>query len=61
MWMIDRRKCLECGACVGVCPELALRLIEDGIHNNEELCSACSLCEKICPIGAITVVKNDER
>jgi ferredoxin len=58
MWIIDRKKCMECGACVGVCPKLALRLVEDGIHNNENVCNLCGLCQKICPLGAIKVVEE---
>ncbi|QQG39839.1 MAG: 4Fe-4S binding protein [Candidatus Aenigmatarchaeota archaeon] len=55
-WTIDDDKCLRCGACVGVCPPLALDLTErGGIHFIEEKCTHCTLCEKVCPIGCIKV------
>ncbi|UCG95941.1 MAG: 4Fe-4S binding protein [archaeon] len=55
MWEIDRKKCLRCGACVGVCPKLALELKESGINHDEKLCIECGLCKRICPMGAIKV------
>ena len=58
MWDIDRKKCLRCGACVGVCPEIAIELRNNGITYNEELCALCGLCEKVCSVGAIEVTKN---
>jgi len=57
MWSIDRDKCLRCGACVAVCPKLALELSEHGIENNIDLCIECGICEKMCPVKAIKVEK----
>ncbi len=54
-WDIERRKCLRCGGCVGVCPVDALKLTENGVKIDEEKCINCGKCEKICPVGAITV------
>ncbi len=58
MWEIDRKKCLRCGACVGVCPKLALDLKESGLRHDAEICIECGLCEKVCPVGAIMVKKD---
>jgi len=55
MWAIDREKCLKCGACVAVCPVLALELGDSGIKNDKEKCTLCGVCTKICPVGAIEV------
>lgn len=33
-WEINNEKCLRCGACVSVCPVLALELQETGIRND---------------------------
>ena len=63
MWKVDRKKCLRCGACVSVCPFLALELKENGLVFHKELCTECGLCEKVCPVGAIKVKreKNEQR
>ena len=58
-WKIDNKKCLKCGACVSVCPFLALELTSKGIKINKEKCKLCGICEKVCPVKAITVDKND--
>ncbi|WP_316557762.1 4Fe-4S binding protein [Methanimicrococcus hongohii] len=53
--IINRNMCGYCGACVSVCPTLALDLKEVWIDVDEELCHRCSMCQKVCPIGAIEV------
>ena len=60
MWKIDRKKCLRCGACVGVCPKLALELKESGVQIDRKKCISCGICEKICPVGAIEVVSDKD-
>ncbi|UCD06925.1 MAG: 4Fe-4S binding protein [Candidatus Aenigmatarchaeota archaeon] len=54
----DKKKCLRCSACVGVCPKSALTLKEHGIECDGEKCNNCRLCEAFCPMGAIRVVKK---
>ncbi len=61
MWKISKEKCLRCGACVGVCPFLALELSEQGIVFFKEKCTLCGICEKVCPVGAIKVSRNDSK
>lgn len=58
MWEIDRKKCLRCGACVGVCPELALDLKDNGIEHDREKCTECGICQKVCPSGSIRVERS---
>ncbi|MCL2549599.1 MAG: 4Fe-4S binding protein [Methanimicrococcus sp.] len=53
--IINRNKCGYCGACVSVCPALALDLKEVWIEADEELCKRCFTCKKVCPVGAIEV------
>ncbi len=57
MWFIDNEKCLKCGACVGVCPKIALELSEHGLFCDKNLCNLCGICERVCPVGAIKVEK----
>jgi ferredoxin len=54
-WKIDRKKCLACGACVAVCPFLAVELTNNQIVNNKEKCTACGICSRVCPVKAIKV------
>lgn len=54
--VVNRYKCGYCGACVSVCPQNALELVEAWIEVGET-CNNCRLCTKICPIGALEVVE----
>jgi len=56
-WSVDRKKCLRCGACVSVCPELALDMKEDGLRNSPRKCTSCGICQRVCPSRAIEVRK----
>jgi ferredoxin len=52
MLRIHREICGYCGACVSVCPQGALELI-DAYLTVDESCSDCRLCVKVCPLGAL--------
>lgn len=54
---INIARCIYCGACVGVCPVLALTLKETRITVDEAKCIKCFACEKACPANAIKVTK----
>jgi len=54
-WEINRERCLRCGACVSVCPSLALELKEQGIRHDAGRCTLCSVCQRMCPVSAIKV------
>ena len=56
-WEMDRNKCLRCGACVSVCPVLALELGDGGIVHDNKKCTLCAACKIVCPVGAIRVEK----
>lgn len=55
--IIDKIKCDRCGACVAVCPHLAIDLSEYETVIQEDKCVACLLCVRSCPLGAITSVE----
>ena len=54
--IVNKHKCLYCGACVAVCPMGAIELIETWIEIDED-CNDCGICAKICPVGALEGVK----
>lgn len=53
---IDRYKCCYCGACVGVCPNNAIELVETWLNINDD-CTNCDICTKICSVGALEMTK----
>lgn len=57
---IDPETCVGCDACVSLCPESCLILLNepDGISSYEilpELCTGCGVCVEICEHQAITI------
>lgn len=51
----DKAKCTGCGACVNICLQNAISLIPDKHGDtypnvNNDKCTQCSLCEKVCPL-----------
>ena len=58
--LIDVSTCSACDACIRVCPEDALKLINHGGGNKEyqidaAACSGCQLCVDLCDQNAISV------
>ncbi len=60
MMLIDRTKCMYCGACAGTCPTLALVLEETRVRFIPEKCINCGFCETVCPVGAIDLKAEGE-
>lgn len=59
MLKIHREVCGYCGACVSVCPEGSLELIDAYLTVNTETCKSCKICVKVCPLGALEVVNEE--
>jgi ferredoxin len=57
---VNKSKCCWCGACVSVCPTLALNLAETRIQVFNEKCIKCGFCVSICPVAALSE-KNGEK
>jgi ferredoxin len=50
---VDKKRCLYCGGCVGVCPQHAMELKEVIVEIDPKKCTNCGICFKFCPVGAI--------
>lgn len=71
---VDEDKCKACGKCVQACPNQLIELVpfdaqvRVACHSNDKgvdarkkcdaSCIGCGVCQKTCPVGAITVEKN---
>ena len=51
---INELACDNCGTCVAVCREDALRVNEKRLMYTQEKCDSCYFCVRVCPVGAIT-------
>lgn len=52
--VVDKAKCIACKRCIETigCP--AISFDGDKAHIDETQCTGCTLCEQICPVGAIS-------
>lgn len=57
-WHEDR--CIECTACVSICPTGALSVSRPDMHVsfNHDKCIACELCVPICAYKAMEIVSK---
>lgn len=72
--VVDKEKCVGCGACVRECPKALFKLVPkdkkvhvlcsskdkamDAVRRCKVGCIACKACEKACPVDAIHVKDN---
>lgn len=51
--IVDRELCIGCGACVKICPEEAIRMLDNKAFIDYSKCSNCLKCIWVCPINAL--------
>ena len=52
---IDRKKCIGCSKCVGLCPMKNLSIVNN-LAKADDRCTMCYRCINICPKQAITLL-----
>jgi NAD-dependent dihydropyrimidine dehydrogenase PreA subunit len=55
---IDLERCDGCGACIEVCPESAIYLVDGKAAVHDTLCRDCEACVAACPTAAIALVSE---
>ena len=55
---LDKELCVDCGACVSICPTSAIHFEEDlSVTINQSKCIQCALCVNSCPRFAIKLMQ----
>ncbi len=50
----DEEECIDCGACISVCPTNVYAFNENwDVKVDEKKCIQCGMCIKMCPHGAL--------
>ncbi len=57
--VIDRDLCSDCEICIDYCRFDAIDLIDGEVRINEIRCDGCQLCERVCPVAAISMRPED--
>lgn len=52
--IVDREKCIGCGACVKDCPGTTMQMVDAKAEALKD-CIECGHCYAVCPVGAITM------
>ena len=52
--VVDRDRCLYCGACVAACPPDSIYLRNGALTIDERTCTGCERCARVCPVGALS-------
>ena len=56
--MVNKSKCIGCGACESVCPVGAIKLDANGKSEiDTNVCIKCGACENLCPVEAIKIYR----
>lgn len=65
MYKVDNDKCLRCGMCTGICPDVFSFDDEGNIKVNNEIINESNINEVTeakdsCPVSAINIEKEEE-
>jgi len=64
MHEFDSEKCTGCGACVAMCPNKSIKLIDNGDLRTIAIylgrCMFCGMCQEICPEEALKLTPRYE-
>ena len=58
--VIRVESCKACGLCEEVCPDDAVREVEEVYAIDYEFCKGCGLCAYECPAKAIDMVSEEK-
>ena len=56
----DRKVCLACAGCVGICPKMALDTYGLDLQIDHEKCIKCGICTRSCPVGALKLTEVND-
>lgn len=57
-YKVNPEMCVACGACMNVCPVMAISKAESGkCEIDPAKCIDCGTCAAVCPVGAISADK----
>ena len=59
--VVDRAKCIGCGACARSCPKKTIELVGDNKKHAriiDKNCIKCFCCQELCPVKAVRIKKN---
>jgi pyruvate ferredoxin oxidoreductase delta subunit len=60
--ILDKGKCTKCALCWLDCPDAAIEPTEEGWYEADlDYCKGCGICAEICPVGAITMIEEEEK
>lgn len=53
--VINKKRCVACGACTKVCPRQAITIYKGIYARISEMCVGCGICTRVCPASAISL------
>jgi uncharacterized Fe-S center protein len=57
--LVDKEKCVACGACHDICAHDAPNLADGVMHIDWNKCAGCGRCIDVCPVKAIEASNHD--
>ncbi|MFB0544710.1 MAG: 4Fe-4S binding protein [Candidatus Hodarchaeota archaeon] len=59
--IVNQEICGQCFGCATLCKKNHLKVTSYGsLEFVNPPCSGCGLCQKACPVAAITVIENNQ-